>query len=172
MDFLQNEYVKRIENYGLWIYGKTLSYAQPILNSLIQNDFEINEICTGVYIGDFSSACNVGELQKLGITHIVSAILGVGVMYPDNFKYHIINISDRSHTLIKEYFDECSDFIENCVNGGGSRSVTLIAAYLIKKKNYTAEGSIDKIKKLRICANPNSGFYLQLEEYEKEINNK
>ena len=53
------------------------------------------------------------ELQKLNITHIITAIAGVGEMYPTMFKYHTIDICDRTYSNIKPHFDECSDFIDN-----------------------------------------------------------
>lgn len=167
-----------LEYYALWLIGKGLSYAQPLINK-IRNTFEINEVCSGVYISDFSSACNVEELKKVGITHIVTAIPGVCEMYPQEFKYYMVDVCDRSYSQINKYFDECSDFMDDAVNKNGkvlvhckcgvSRSTTLIAAYLIKKKNYSTNGAIEAIKKSRNCIQANDGFVQQLKDYAQSI---
>ena len=165
---------QELEYCALWLLGKVSSYTQPIV-SKINNTFEINEVCAGVYISDFSSACNVNELKKNGITHIVTAIAGVGEMYPDEFKYFTADVCDRPHSEINKYFDECSEFIDSAITKGGkvlvhckcgvSRSTTLIAAYLIKKKNYSTNGAIETIKKCRSCIQANDGFLKQLQVY-------
>lgn len=173
---------KEIQENGLWLYGKASRWTQPIMNKVFNNELDINEVCTGVYISDFASACNVEELKKNGITHIVTAIKGVGKMYPDDFEYYEVDIVDRNYSNISDYFDACSDFIDKAVNDekkvlihckcGVSRSTTLIAAYLIKKKNYSTDGALEMIKKCRKCANPNEGFIQQLRDYESDIKKK
>ena len=164
-----------LEYYALWVVGKISSYIQPKICKF--SAYEINEVCTGVYISDFSSACNIDELKKSGITHIVTAIVGVSEMYPQEFKYYMVDVCDRSYSQINKYFDECSDFMDDAVNKNGkvlvhckcgvSRSTTLIAAYLIKKKNYSADGAIEAIKKSRNCIQANDGFIQQLKNYEE-----
>jgi protein tyrosine phosphatase len=168
-----------LEYYALWLIGKVSSYAQPVINKIRNNTFEINEVCSGVYISDFSSACNVDELKKMGITHIVTAIVGVKEMYPQDFKYYTVDVCDRPYSQINKYFDECADFIDDAVNKNGkvlvhckcgvSRSTTLIAAYLIKKKNYSVDGAIEIIKKSRNCIQANAGFIQQLKNYSDSI---
>ncbi|ATZ80580.1 dual specificity protein phosphatase [Bodo saltans virus] len=178
----ESEYYKSAEEYVLWGYGKILTYTQPTINQITASKFDINKVCDCVYIGDFSSACNTDELKKIGITHIVTAIIGVEPMYPDKFTYHVVDITDRSHSEINKHFDECSDFIDNCVKNNGkvlvhckygvSRSATLIAAYLIRKQNYTTNSAINLIQKSRTQIKPNDGFVLQLKNYEKMQKNK
>lgn len=169
-----------LEEYALWGYGKMSSYTQPQISKFAK--FEINEVCDSVYIGDFSSACNIDELKRIGITHIVTAILGVEPMYPELFTYHMVDISDRSHSVIHQHFDLCSEFIEDCIKAHGkvlvhcrcgvSRSSTLIAAWLIKKKNYTAKSAINLIQNSRAQVKPNEGFFKQLEQYEESLQKK
>jgi atypical dual specificity phosphatase len=163
----------------LWFLGKACSYVQPAINWVKSNPFNIDEVISGIYIGDFASACNYTELKKNNITHIVTAILGVGEMNPNEFKYHIVDIADRSYEDISKHFNACSEFINDAIIKGGkvlihcqcgvSRSSTLIAAYLIKKRNFSATGAIETIKKSRNFIQPNTGFMQQLISYENSL---
>ena len=87
---------QKVEDNVLWGYGCASRWIQPTLNKIANYDFNINEVCTGVYIGDFSSACKVDELKKQGITHIVTAISGVGEMYPNDFTYYVVEFDTNS----------------------------------------------------------------------------
>lgn len=165
-----------IEHCVMSVCGNVMSYAQPIINAYMDPKFDIDEVSFGLYIGDFPSACNTEKLKQEGITHIVTAIAGVGEMYPDLFKYYIIDICDRKYSHIQTYFDESSDFIDNAITNGGkvlvhcqkgiSRSSTIVAAYLIKKKGQTTDEAIETIKKGRNCIQPNVGFKEQLQNYQ------
>lgn len=177
--FNDNKIYENIEHNSLYYIGKVITYTQPLINKYWGCYFEINEIIENLYISDFSSACDKEKLQELGITHIVCVIAGVDKIYPDTFTYYTINICDRNHVDIKNYFNECSEFIDNAIKNGGkvlvhckcgiSRSSTMIGAYLISKKEYTAEKAIQLMKEKRNCVNPNDGFIKQLQDYEKEI---
>jgi protein-tyrosine phosphatase len=170
---------KNLEYYGLKFWGKTLSYAQPMFNTMWGNCFEINEIIPGLYISDFSSACEKQKLKEIGITHIITALTGVNEMYPDLFKYYTIDICDRKYYDIKTNFTPCAEFINDALKDGGkvlvhcwkgaSRSAAIVAAYLIAKKEYTCVSAVNLMKERRSCVNPNEGFIQQLMEYENEI---
>jgi len=164
-----------IDYWSYYIYGVARSYAQPYINT----DFNISKINDNLYIGDFPSACNKEELLKLGITHIVTAVVGVGEMFPDDFKYQLVDICDTKTTFVYPYLDECVRFIDNAIENGGkafvhcmcgiSRSATIIAAYLIYKYKYTVDEAIEKIKQCRDCVKPNDGFRHQLTIYANQI---
>lgn len=168
-----------IEYNILWGIGKIASYVQPRINWIKGHQFKVDEVCAGIYISDFASACDYNELKKNGITHIVTAILGVSEMNPDQFKYFIVDVPDRSYADISKYFDDCSDFIDKAITNGGkvlvhcqcgiSRSTTMIMAYLIKKKNFTVSAALEIIKKCRNGVQPNEGFVKQLQEYEAQV---
>jgi hypothetical protein len=164
------------------LFGKIMSHVQPAINSVWGNYFEISEIIPNLYIGDFSSACDTEKLKGLGITTIITVFAGVGEMYPHLFKYRIIDICDRKYVDISMHFDPTSDYIENSLKSnekilvhcqkGASRSATIVAAYLIKKKGYTSERAIQTIKEKRSCVCPNSGFIKQLNDYEYDMKHK
>jgi hypothetical protein len=167
-----------LDYYGMHAFGKLMSYTQPIINSIWGNYFEISEIIPCVYISDFSSACEIDKLKEFGITHIITVMAGVPEMYPNIFKYYTIDVCDRKYVDLKQWFNQCSEFIDNAIQNNGkvlvhcqkgvSRSVTIVAAYLISKKGYTYSKAINIMKEKRTCVNPNDGFREQLMEYEKE----
>ena len=162
------------ESLDYWIYysyGKVRSYAQPYVST----HFSANKVIDNLYIGDFASACNREELQKLGITHVLTVVSGIGPIYPETFKYKNIDIGDTKSSCLNEHFSECVEFIDEAISNGGkvyvhcmcgiSRSATIVASYLIKKHKYCDQSAIDLIKMQRDCINPNEGFRLQLKSY-------
>lgn len=175
---MNDKLYEKIEQNGMFYIGKIISYTQPLVNKYWGNYFEINEIIENLFISDFSSACDRDNLKSFGITHIVTVISGVDKMYPDDFEYNIIDICDRNYAEIHNFFDECSNFIDNALKNNGkvlvhckcgvSRSATMIGAYLISKKKFTCENAIKLMKEKRNCVNPNDGFIEQLNEYEKK----
>ena len=165
-----------IDYYAYYFYGKARSYAQPYINT----NFSASEINENLYIGDFPSACNKGELKELGITHIVTAVVGVEPMFPNDFKYQLVDICDTKTTDISIHFDQCAKFMDDAIENGGkvyvhcmcgiSRSATIIAAYLIYKYRFTDDTAIGLLKECRDCIDPNPGFRRQLKIYSDHVN--
>ena len=157
--------------YPVYTYGKVRGYIQPYIST----DFMVNKITDCIYIGDISSAFNRDELKKLGITHILSAILGVDPPFPNDFTYMNVHIRDVTKEPLSQHLDECVEFIEQAVNNGErilihcmagkSRSVSIVIAYLIKQGMSFTE-AYDLVKFYRRVANPNQGFVKQLVTYE------
>jgi len=52
---------------------------------------------------------------------------------------------------------------------GKSRSVTVVAGYLMMHHGYSFEDALDTIRKVRPCAQPNLGFAMQLRKLAKNI---
>ena len=173
-----NSYYASCEHSVLYIYGSIMYYTLPTVRYILDHPFVINQITNELYISDFSSACDVQKLHENGITHIVTVIPGVTAMYPNEFIYYTLNVVDRPYVNIDIYFDEAVNFIDDAVKSGGkvlihcqkgiSRSATIIIAYLIKKKGYTATSALEKMKKSRSCVKPNKGFMQQLQLYSNQ----
>lgn len=149
---------------GLYHY-----YMPPTVN------LSINEIIPNVYVGDANTAFQLGTLKELGITHIITAVLGMDAAYPSDFNYLKIDAIDIDNENLLEQFEKSNNFIQHAIENGGkiyihcvcgvSRSVTLMAAYLIYKEMKTPQAAIQQIREKRECANPNDGFIKQLEKY-------
>jgi predicted protein tyrosine phosphatase len=189
MSFIRSYLPESINSNVMYYFGKTRCYLQYYVN----NTFSANQIVPRIYVGDLASASNKEALQEQGITHIVSIYNGCYEIFPDDFKYKIIHINDDTWIDIDNYFDESNDFIDSALNNnnakvmihcqrGVSRSVTLLIAYLLWKKNKetkiendnidnTINNIIKEIKVHRPIAEPNDGFINCLKKYIFRLNN-
>lgn len=166
-------------SWGLsWAYGKTRGYVQ----SYISTKFNANPIDPEerVWLGDIATASNIPKLQEMGITHVVSAILGLSEL-SNEFTYHRIPVRDVEWEELSAYFHETADFIQNALNEspdnkvfvhcvcGVSRSATLVASWLIKYRGYKADDAVEYLKSKREVVDPNSGFLEQLRVFETQV---
>lgn len=157
------------------LLGKFKNYVQPYW--LIE--YNANKVTDGLYISDFASACNVPQLKEDGITHILCTILSVDEIFPDDFVYKNIHARDIEEQDLSQYFEECNQFIDDAIEGGGnvlihcsygvSRSATMVIAYLISK-GIRYNKALQMVKDARPIAQPNKGFKKQLIVYDIEKN--
>ena len=164
--------------YTTWLYGKVRSYMQPFIST----KFNTNEIVDNLYVGDIASAYNKGELKKLGITHVLTAILGVDPIFPNDFIYKNVPIRDIPGEHIDLHFSKSNNFISKAIAGGGkvfvhcicgvSRSATLVAAYLMYQNGLTCDEAINLLQERRSCVKPNDGFRDQLQDFQNTLQQK
>ena len=112
----------------------------------------------GIYVGEEEAARNTVKLQQEGITHVLNTAKGTtkfhSSIHPSIYeKAHItfkaIEASDMESFPLNMHFDETSDFIEDVLSGGGkvlvyckvgaSRSATIVLAFLMMKRQMTAQ---------------------------------
>ncbi|OBS68533.1 hypothetical protein A6R68_02928 [Neotoma lepida] len=80
--------------------------------------------------------------------------------------YLRISVADTPEVHIKKHFKECVNFIHGCrLNGGISRSTTVVIAYVMTVTGLGWREVLEAIKATRPIANPNPGFRQQLEEF-------
>ena len=137
----------------------------------------INEIIDGLWLGNFTSAENVEDLKKKGITKILTVMNQDGPNYKseDGFIHKKIAIIDLSNQNIIKYFGECLNFINgeekvlvHCM-AGASRSATIVVAYLMWKEKMKYKDAMDFVKQKRFIIYPNFGFRDQLKKFEEEL---
>ncbi|KAF7730602.1 phosphatase [Apophysomyces ossiformis] len=132
------------------------------------------EVFPGIYIGGYTALESRKFLQKNKITHILTM---------GHFKQHytsedfIIPISDNPEANIIQHFDETYEFIDPALAAGHrllvhclagvSRSPTVVAAYLMKKRRLRVKEALALIKQSRPFINPNPGFIKQLRLYQE-----
>jgi protein-tyrosine phosphatase len=136
------------------------------------------EIFSWLYLGTFDNACDIEELRRIKVTHVLNcAIECKNETLPKDIKELHLNIHDYEGFELFEFFEKANDFMKGCkINGGVvlvhckygiSRSVAFVIAYLIKYMKYTVDYAIkflmDKRKKIK----PNEGFLEQLYKYEE-----
>lgn len=138
-----------------------------------------SKIEEGLFLGSFEAARNKDALKQSNITHILTVAYFLNPLYRNEFVYKVINVADREDENLKQYFDECFDFIEGAKRSGGgvlvhclagkSRSVTIVVAYLMRKHGMSLSEALNLVKSKRPIASPNPGFISQLQEYEKSL---
>lgn len=94
-------------------------------------------------------------LDDYGITHILNLAYGVKNAFEDDYNYKSIDILDVPETDIRNYFDECFEFIDegrhygNCLvhcNAGVSRSTAICVAYLMSKEKMRFSDALATVR--------------------------
>ncbi|KAL3749196.1 hypothetical protein ACJRO7_010312 [Eucalyptus globulus] len=156
---------------------QALQNLKKSLTECVDKDKDPCKIEEGLFLGSVGAANNKDALKNLNVTHVLIVASILKPAYPDDFMYKVITVPDKVDTNIREYFDECFEFIDEAKRLGGgvlvhcfigkSRSVTIVVAYLMKKHGMSLSQALEHVKSQRPQASPNSGFISQLEDYEK-----
>lgn len=150
------------------------------------SDSELSEVIPSLFISSIGGAENADALQSCGITHVLS--LGSADMLS---RLEIVNklalthlaleLNDKADVDLSEVLPQSFNFISTCVKNGGkvlvhcfqgkSRSVGVVAAYIMETEGLTYVDALELIRKVRPRACPNVGFALQLRRLQK-LNDK
>lgn len=145
-------------------------------NEIVQLD---SEKYPYLYIGSVAGAYNLDTLKKNGITHILTCGQNMRAKFPEIFKYKFVECVDLPDQDMMTFFEDCFDFIDNVKAQGGkilvhcfagrSRSATILTAYLMAREKMQLQDAIALVKENRPIVNPNSGFRLQLKQFQNEL---
>ncbi|KAJ3930842.1 MAG: protein-tyrosine phosphatase-like protein [Lentinula lateritia] len=149
-----------------------------------------SEIIPRLYISDLSFAENPALLRTYHITHILS-ILPESLSLPPDAELRLIlgytpvrlqirDVEDFPFAELAAHLPTTTGFIQtafkanpesrvlvHCVEGI-SRSVSVVAAFLMAQYGWTPMEAVGYVKEKRKIANPNFGFVKQLYEYGRE----
>ena len=164
-----------------WIYYY-YSKVRYNLQKYIDISFEATEIINGLWLGGISSVSNRQALHDHNIEMVISAVLGSSANFPYDFNYERADLRDTEDEDIITDFYRLVPIIHNelmnhrnvlvsCVFGR-SRSASILAAYLIKHRDMTAEEALQFIKSKRSQIDPNANYIRQLKQYEGELRNE
>jgi len=95
-----------------------------------------------LYLSDYFTACNSDELDRLGITHIVSVLdndISLPDRIPKSHKLHV-RVADRSDEDLLIYFPKTTQFISAALAENDSNNV------LVSSHNLLAIGKPDPVK--------------------------
>ncbi|KAM9983726.1 hypothetical protein ACTFIY_000441 [Dictyostelium cf. discoideum] len=130
-----------------------------------------------IYLGCRECAMNKSWLKENNVTHILT-VANFKPLYPDLFKYLIINIEDVDEANIYQHFKEMNAFIDEGREKGGvlihcragvSRSATATMAFIMMKNSLKFQEAFDITIKGRPRIYPNIGFINQLKKFEKDL---
>ncbi|KAJ9449300.1 Dual specificity protein phosphatase 1B [Diplonema papillatum] len=134
----------------------------------------------GLYVGSIGSVHSLEALQAKGITHVLS--LGNMTTNPhplSALKWKGINVSDTSGADLAAHFEQSHAFILEGMQEGGilvhchqgkSRSVTVVASFLMRHRGKSLEDAMATVRAGRPQADPNVGFTVQLLKYQRLLN--
>ncbi|VDK84614.1 unnamed protein product [Litomosoides sigmodontis] len=139
--------------------------------------YGMSEILPYLYLGGLRDANDVEQLKEKQISCMVSIheLSGrIGNTFND-LNILRIRMADMPEANINEHFTEAVEFIHHarlskksvlvhCI-AGVSRSVCIVAAYLIAACDMSYAAALAYIVSKRPCANPNFGFRMQLAKY-------
>ncbi|KAK6620914.1 hypothetical protein RUM43_011213 [Polyplax serrata] len=126
-------------------------------------------------------------LEELNVTCVINATRELpDTPLPNSTEqdtlYLRVNVEDKPDSNILQWLDMVTDIVHQVKMAGGktlihcvagiSRSATLCLAYLIRYEDYSLHDAYLLLKSLRHTIRPNSGFFGQLIEFEKQITGK
>ncbi len=156
-----------------WMINKVRENVYPWVFNKWEADKMMDD--ENIWLGSLESACDREALRKHGIQRVVSAVYNINPIFPDDpdLMYLKVPVIDTPTADIAKHFNKALEFIDESIKAkkgvlihcvyGISRSSTLVCAYLIKKYGMSVKQAIDHVKARRPCANPNSGFLIQLQ---------
>ncbi|KAM8953187.1 dual specificity phosphatase 28 [Pelodytes ibericus] len=139
---------------------------------------QLFQVTDSLFISNSRSACSRNLLEQEGVTCCIN--VSREQPFPD-FDLHTLRIPvfDDPLETLSDYFEECAELIERTLNGGGkclvyckngrSRSATICMAYLMKYKKLSLKDAFQVVRAARAVIEPNTGFWSQLEAYEKSL---
>ena len=148
-----------------------------------------NEVYPGIILGDGTTALCAMKLRSIGVTHVLNTAWGrdrsFGLINTSkNFykaagiQFYGIEAIDVPSFSLKRFFQETADFIDEALLSGGkvyvhcqmgiSRSSTIVLAYLMIKKGWTAQEAVRTVRARRQII-PNDGFLRQLCQLNEEL---
>eukprot|EP00755_Sulcionema_specki_P036056 Sspe_Gene.106195::Locus_83443_Transcript_1_1_Confidence_1.000_Length_802::g.106195::m.106195 len=149
---------------------------QANASKYVQTDSTPVEVIPRLFLGSIGCVHSREKLEALGIRAVLSVGFGMKNPHPDHFVWMGVNILDSAKADFLRHTEPCHEFIEKGRELGGvvvhchqgkSRSVTVVASYLMKTQGITLEAAMDLIRKQRPQADPNAGFIAQLYRYQR-----
>ncbi|XP_040577973.1 uncharacterized protein [Lepeophtheirus salmonis] len=153
----------------------------------VQWDVDCDEVYPSLFIGDKSSASNLGFLKKLGITHVLNTAEGdeEGLVNLSQKHYEGTKIIYKGFPLwdcpncnILPYLGPAADFIKDSIYGGGkclvncqmgvSRSATCALSFLMIYEDLSASQAISQFRYHRDIR-PNDGFLEIIASLDNEL---
>ncbi|KAF9524453.1 protein-tyrosine phosphatase-like protein [Crepidotus variabilis] len=145
-----------------------------------------SEIIPRLYISDLAFAESSVHLSSHQITHILSVLPGAIFRPPTSILPNQpvrmqVRIDDLPFAELAAHLPKTTSFIRDALNSnsdarvlvhcaeGISRSVSVVAAYLMAQYGWKPEEAVAFIKSKRRIADPNFGFIQQLHEYARDV---
>jgi len=162
----------------------------PSKDSLsMSHDGDMSVILEGIYVARHRACRSKDFLLENGITHIINCAAGsCESMFRQDFVYLDIALKDepKSQSCINvpaislaKFIPAAAFFIQECLDNGGrvvvhcrkgiSRSVSIVAGYLMYERGSTLTQALTMLRERRITADPNVWFVEDLRKYQAKL---
>ena len=134
-----------------------------------------------LYLGPCSAASSKPFLTGNSVTHVLSIGANPSARV-DEVTYYRLSLRDSVSSCISKITDAACEIIDRAIaykkgtgkilvhcSAGISRSPTVVAAYLMKRKGMSLKAALGQIIRVRPQISPNAGFLRQLKETEVEL---
>ena len=151
-----------------------LPQAPANLPPELKNSNDISQITNSIWISNVTTSYNYPLLKSLGIKQILTIGKELRKHDTNQFTTKYISLDDVPNENISQHFDDTYKFIDagptlvHCAMGK-SRSVTIVLAYLMRKRKLSLKDALRLVYKKRPIISPNMGFLKQLSDYEKTL---
>ncbi len=119
-----------------------------------------SEVYPKIYLGSAYNAASYQTLVDHNIKYIINVTSEISNYYEDCFTYYQIPMRDNNADSIMKYFDDSYNKLEEFLNNndgnilvhcfmGASRSATIVAHFIAKKKNSDIKSVIEGMREMR-----------------------
>ncbi|NXA55781.1 DUS28 phosphatase, partial [Nothocercus julius] len=136
-------------------------------------------VAAGLLLGPARAACDAALLRRQRVTLCIN----VSRQQPFPALQHVrclrVPVFDKPTEDLYSYFEHCGKAIEEALCGGGtclvycksgrSRSAAICTAFLMRHRHLSLQEAFATVKAARPEAEPNAGFWAQLQRYEEDL---
>ncbi|KFV96548.1 Dual specificity phosphatase 28, partial [Fulmarus glacialis] len=138
---------------------------------------QLCKVTASLLISNARAACNEDLLTREGVTFCVNVTRQQPFPGLQQVRGIRVPVFDDPAEDLYGYFEQCSDAIEETVKkkalfyckNARSRSAAICTAYLMRHRNLPLKDAFETVKTARPVAEPNAGFWSQLQRYEEDL---
>nr|XP_056705581.1 dual specificity phosphatase 28 [Euleptes europaea] len=137
------------------------------------------KVTDSLFISNSRSACAEELLTGEGVTFCINVSRQQPFPTLRRLQTLRVPVFDEPGEDLYKYFERCSAAIQSAAQGGGkclvyckngrSRSAAICTAYLMKHRKLSLKEAFETVKAARPVAQPNAGFWSQLQKYEEHL---
>ncbi|NWS34528.1 DUS28 phosphatase, partial [Polioptila caerulea] len=137
---------------------------------------QLCQVTASLLLGTARAACDEELLAREGVTFCVNVTRQQP--FPSIGGIRVPVLDDPAEDLYR-HLEPCGAAIERAVRAGGrclvyckngrSRSAAICTAYLMRHRQLPLKDAFEAVKSARPVAEPNAGFWSQLQRYEEDL---
>uniref|UniRef100_A0A8D0EHM4 Dual specificity phosphatase 28 n=1 Tax=Strix occidentalis caurina TaxID=311401 RepID=A0A8D0EHM4_STROC len=139
----------------------------------------LGKVTPSLLISNARAACSEDLLVREGVTFCLNVTRQQPFPGLRQVRGMRVAVFDDPAEDLYQYFEQCGDAIEEAVRSGGkclvyckngrSRSAAICTAYLMRHRKLPLKDAFEAVKAARPVAEPNAGFWSQLQRYEEDL---